>query len=62
MPDWKESDKDKTGFPQNESGEMSIDEKAGYLLEEIHALQERVRSLEGTLHAVIESLRSSKEQ
>jgi hypothetical protein len=61
MPDWKESDKDKAGFPQNESGEISIDEKARYLLEEIHALQERVRSLENSLQAILESFRNPKE-
>ncbi|UCE09572.1 MAG: hypothetical protein JSW61_11450 [Candidatus Thorarchaeota archaeon] len=50
------------GFPKSESGDTSIEEKIGYLLEEIHALQERVQSLESTLRAILESLSAPQGQ
>jgi len=56
MPKWKKADMDSSGFPLTSDGKMEIEEKLAYLLEEVLALQLRVKSLEGSIQSVLRAL------
>jgi hypothetical protein len=59
MPNWKKSDRDSSGFPLTSDGKMEIEEKLAFLLEEVLALQLRVKSLEGSIQSVLRALEKS---
>ncbi len=56
MPKWKKADRDSSGFPMTSDGIMEIEEKLTYLMEEVLALQLRVKSLEGSIQSVLRVL------
>ncbi len=60
MPEWREAQRDDHGFPMKKDGEMSSEEKLIYLLEEIVALHQRVKSIESTLQQLLESYNNSR--
>ena len=56
MPKWKKADRDSSGFPLNSNGEMTIEEKLALLMEEVLALQLRMKSLEESIQSVLRAL------
>ena len=56
MPKWKKADKDSSGFPLTSDREMEIEEKLALLMEEILALQLRMKSLEESIQSVLRAL------
>ena len=56
MPKWKKADRDSSGFPLTSSGEMEIEEKLALLMEEVLALQLRMKSLEESIQSVLRAL------
>ena len=56
MPKWKEADRDSSGFPLTSDGEMEIEEKLALLMEEVLALQLRMKSLEESIQSVLRAL------
>ncbi len=56
MPKWKEADRDSSGFPLTSDGEMKIEEKLALLMEEVLALQLRMKSLEESIQSVLRAL------
>ncbi len=56
MPKWKKADRDSSGFPLTSDGELEIEEKLSLLMEEVLALQLRMKSLEETIQSVLRAL------
>ena len=56
MPDWKKADRDSSGFPLTSDGKMETEGKLAFLLEEVLALQLRMKSLEGSIQSVLRAL------
>ncbi len=56
MPKWKKADRDSSGFPLASDGEMKIEEKLALLMEEVLALQLRMKSLEESIQSVLRAL------
>lgn len=53
MPDWKQAKVDEYGFPLKKNVPLCKNEKIGYLMKEIRALQERMKSLENSIKLLI---------
>ncbi len=56
MPKWKKADRDSSGFPLTSDAEMEIEEKLALLMEEVLALQLRMKSLEESIQSVLRAL------
>ena len=56
MPKWKKADRDSSGFPLTSNGKMEIEEKLALLMEEVLALQLRMKSLEESIQSVLKAL------
>ena len=56
MPKWKKADRDSSGFPLTSDREMEIEEKLALLMEEVLALQLRMKSLEESIQSVLRAL------
>jgi len=56
MPKWKKTDRDSSGFPLTSNGKMEIEEKFALLMEEVLALQLRMKSLEESIQSVLRAL------
>jgi len=56
MPKWKKADRDSSGFPLTSDGEMGTEEKLVLLMEEVVALQLRMKSLEESIQSVLRAL------